>query len=240
MKIMGDMNMNTTLTQIPPYITRWFEQVQPLAIEEAVPDPSRAGVFSSDVISGFLTTGNLASERVGKLARPVVALFQKAYDHGIRNFVLLQDAHHPRATEFEAFPPHAIQGSEESETIPELRSLPFSNLFTIIQKNSLHPSLGSGFDTWIDEHGHVNTAIVVGDCTDLCIYQLAMYLRLRANARNERDYHVIIPVNAVDTFDIPEEVAKRSGAMAHPGNFFHQVFLYHMAINRIRIVRELT
>jgi nicotinamidase-related amidase len=232
--------MDTTITQIPPYITRWFEQVQPLAIEEAVPDPARAGVFSADMIAGFLTTGNLASERVGRLAQPVVALFYRAYEFGIRNFVLFQDTHHSQTPEFEAFPPHAVQGTQESETIPELRSLPFSAIFTIIHKNSLHPALGTGFDNWLDEHRHVNTAIVVGNCTDLCVYQLAMHLRLRANALDYRDFQVIVPASSVDTFDIPVEAAEQSGALAHPGDFFHQVFLYHMALNGVRVVRELT
>jgi len=232
--------MNTTVTQIPSYITRWFEQLQPLAIEEAVPGPSRAGVFSADMIAGFLTTGNLASERVGRLAQPVAALFHRAYEHGIRNFVLFQDTHHSQTPEFEAFPPHAVQGTQESETIPELRSLPFSDIFTIIQKNSLHPALGTGFDNWLDEHRQVDTAIVVGNCTDLCVYHLAMHLRLRANALNYHHYQVIVPANAVDTFDIPEEVAEQSGSLAHTGDFFHQVFLYHMALNGIRVIRELT
>ncbi len=42
--------MTTTMTQIPPYVARWFEELKPLAINEAVPDPSRAGVFSAGLI----------------------------------------------------------------------------------------------------------------------------------------------------------------------------------------------
>jgi len=232
--------MNATMTRTPPFIARWFEELQPLEMRAIVPEPSQAGVFSADMIAGFLTTGNLASERVGRLAQPAAEIFQKAYEHGIRNFVLFQDTHHPGAPEFGAFPPHAVQGTEESQTIPELKALSFSNLFTIIEKNSLHPALGTNFDKWLDEHRHVNTAIVVGNCTDLCVYQLAMHLRLRANALDYRDYRVIVPANAVDTFDIPEEAAEQSGSYAHPGDFFHQVFLYHMALNGVRVVRELT
>jgi hypothetical protein len=81
---------------------------------------------------------------------------------------------------------------------------------------------------------------VVGDCTDLCVYQLAMYLRLRHNARNVPGVSVIVPANAVDTYDLPAEAAEAVGAMPHPGDFFHQVFLYHMALNGIQVVWELT
>jgi len=232
--------MNTSMTQIPPYVTRWFEELRPLVINEAIPDPARAGVFSVDMIAGFLATGNLASARVGRLAQPVAEIFQRAYHYGIRHFVLFQDAHHPQALEFDAFPLHCVQGSGESTTVPELQSLPFSNSFTVIEKNSLHPSLGTGFDKWLDEHRHVNTALVVGNCTDLCVYQLAMHLRLRANALNYREYQVIVPANAVDTYDLAQDVTQQAGSYAHPGDFFHQVFLYHMALNGIRVIRKLT
>jgi nicotinamidase-related amidase len=231
--------LNSKANQIPAFINKWFDEIQSVGTHEAIPDPSRAAVFSSDVITGFLTSGNLASERVGKLAKPISDFFEKTYWHGIRDFVLLQDAHHENAPEFKAFPPHCRAQTEESTTIPELQSLAFSQLFTIIEKNSLDPALGTNFEAWLNEHVRINTAIVVGDCTDLCIYQLAMYLRLRANAFDIHDYRVIVPINLVETFDIPEETAKKSGAMAHPGDFFHQVFLYHMALNNIEIVKEI-
>jgi len=231
--------MNANRTQVPPYIARWFKDLRSMDMTEAAPDPSRAGVFSADMIVGFLSTGNLASERVGRLAQPVPELFDRAYRHGIRHFVLFQDTHHPQTPEFDAFPPHSVQGSEESATIPELQALPFADAFTTIEKNSLHPALGTGFDEWLAGHGQLNTALVLGNCTDLCVYHLAMYLRLRANALGYQDYRVIVPANAVDTFDIPEELAQESGSLAHPGDFFHQVFLYHMALNGILVVREL-
>lgn len=232
--------MDVTLTQVPPYVARWFEGLQPLPLNKAVPDPSRAGVFSADMIAGFLSSGSLASERLGKLGKPVAALFRKAHRRGIRHFLLFQDTHHAQAPEFAAFPPHCVQGTVESTTTPELRALSFSNLFTIFEKNSLHPALATGFDIWLDAHQEVNTALVVGNCTDLCVYQLAMHLRLRANALDYRDYRVIVPANAVETYDLDETAARQSGAYAHPGDFFHQVFLYHMALNGIRVVRELT
>ena len=231
--------MDSAATPIPGFIARWFNGLQPLALDEATPDPAQAAVFSVDMVMGFCATGKLASERVGRLAQPVAELFQRAYQHGIRHFVLLQDAHDLQAPEFGAFPPHCIRGTEESATIPQLQVLPFSGLFTIIEKNSLHPALGTGFDQWLDEHRQVRTALVAGNCTDLCVYQLAMHLRLRANALNYHDYQVIVPANAVDTYDLPEDMAQQSGSYAHPGDLFHQILLYHMALNGIRVVREL-
>ena len=107
-------------------------------------------------------------------------LFQRAHALGLRHFVLTQDTHHPETPEFEAWPVHCVRGTDEAETIPGLQALPFANLFTVIEKNSLHPGVETEFDAWLDAHPALRTAIVVGNCTDLCVYQLAMHLRLRS------------------------------------------------------------
>ena len=109
---------------------------------------------------------------------------------------------------------------------------------SLIKKNALNPAIGTSFDGWLDMNQDISSAIVVGDCTDLCTYQLAMHLRMRANALGIQGFEVIVPINAVDTFDIPESPDTAPGA-AHPGDFFHHVFLYHMAQNGIRIVNRI-
>jgi nicotinamidase-related amidase len=227
-------------TSIPEHIADWYDRIQPRPLAEVVANPASAAIFSTDMVVGFCERGNLASARVGALTEPVVDLFQRAYALGVRHFMLAQDTHHPQTPEFEAWPVHCVRGTEEAETIPQLRALPFADRFTVIEKNSLHPGLETGFDAWLDAHPDLRTAIVVGNCTDLCVYQMAMHLRVRHNARNMPDVSVIVPANAVDTYDLPPEAAEALGAIPHPGNFFHQVFLYHMALNGIQVVRELT
>ena len=213
---------------IPSCISDWFSRRSPAFLAQVIADPSSAAIFSTDMIVAFCDHGSLASERVCGIVQPVAALFRSAHRRGLRQFVLLQDTHHPEAPEFQAWPAHAIRGTEESETIPELKELPFADRFTFIEKNSLNPAIDTLFESWLGEHPHISTAIVVGNCTDLCVYQLAMYLRIRANALNIPKYRVVVPENAVQTYDSPE----------HPGDFFHQVFLYHMAVNGIEVVRE--
>jgi len=225
---------------VPPWIEGWLRGVPSRPLTELIPNPAAAGVFSADMIPAFLSVGNLASARVGALAGPVADLFRRAHAYGVRRFVLLQDTHDPRTPEFEAWPPHAVRGTEESTTIPELRALPFAADFTTIKKNSLNPAIGTGFDRWLDDHPELLTALVVGNCTDLCVYQLAMHLRLRANARNLDGVRVIVPADAVETFDLPSEAAAATGAFAHHGDFFHKVFLYHLALNGVEVVRTLT
>jgi nicotinamidase-related amidase len=230
----------TTQSQIPQWVADWFQQLPSQSLADTIPDPTSTAIFSADMIVGFCDHGNLASPRIDALTGPVVDLFHRGHDLGVRDFVLLQDTHHPATPEFGSWPVHCVAGTDESETIPELAELPFHDLFTVIPKNSLAPDHGTIFDFWLDAHPELRTAIVVGDCTDLCTYSLAMHLRLRANALNIPAFEVIVPANAVDTYDLPPDAARAIDAFPHPGDFFHQVFLYHMALNGIRVVRELT
>jgi nicotinamidase-related amidase len=225
---------------IPGYVQSWYDALPARSLAAEIGDPARAAFFSTDMIVGFCSKGALASERVGAIVPALVDLCQRTYDVGVRDFVFTQDTHPPDAPEFAAWPVHCVRGTAESEMIPELKALPFAALFTVFEKNSLHPALGTGFDAWLAEHPNLRTAIVVGNCTDLCVYQLALHLRLTHNARNVPDVRVIVPADTVNTYDLPPETAREIGAMPHPGEFFHQVFLYHMALNGIEVVRALS
>jgi nicotinamidase-related amidase len=227
-------------TGIPVFISDWVHRLESVSLAEAIPDPANAAVFSADMVVGFCQKGALASERVGNLVDPVVSLFQRCHDVGIREFVLLQDTHDENTPEFDAWPVHCVRGTEESDTVAELASLPFANELTVIPKNSLAPGFGTVFETWLDDHPKLTTAVVVGNCTDLCVYQLAMHLRLRANALNLKPFEVMIPADCVDTYDLPAAIAAESGAFPHPGEFFHEVFLYHLGLNGVRVVQSLT
>ena len=99
----------------------------------------------------------------------------------MRDFILTQDAHPPDSPEFDAYGQHAMAGSPEAETIPEFKALPFADLFQIIPKTTLDPALGSEFDPRLEQRGLPPVMIACGNCTDLCVYQLAMDLKLRAN-----------------------------------------------------------
>lgn len=226
-------------SDIPQFVTRWLETVPAARLDAIAPDPSTTAIFGADIINGFLRHGALSSDRVDGITGPVIDLVQRAWDHGVREYVFLQDTHTEDNPEFNAYPPHAIAGTSESEMIPELAELPFADHFTVIEKNSLHPAVETEFDAWWDARMHLRTAIVIGDVTDLCVTALAMHLRLRANALGIQDFQVIVPMDCVDTFDIPDGPDVEPGA-AHPGDFFHAVWLYYLQSNTIKIVRSIT
>lgn len=221
------------------YLDEWFSSLQDVPLAEVVAgEPERVAVLSIDVINGFCKSGPLASDRVGRIVRAVADLFERAYALGVRNFALTQDAHDPQTPEFEAYPPHCIAGSAESAAVEELTSLPFFDEIAVFPKNSISSMIGTGLSAWIGARPQVERFIVVGDCTDLCTYQGAMHLRLEANAFGIRR-RVIVPANAVDTFDTPVSAARELHIKAHDGDLHHVLFLHHMALNGIEVVRAL-
>lgn len=219
------------------YLEDLISQLKPLSINAAIPDPKRAAILSVDVINGFCYEGSLSSPRVAAIVDPITRLFNLAWSHGVRNIILTQDTHEPEAVEFAQFPPHCVRGSSEAETVDAFKALPFFDHMLVMEKNSIASGLNTKLDAWIKDHPEVDTFVVVGDCTDLCTYQLAMFLRLDANARQVQR-RVIVPANSVDTYDRPLETALQQGGLPHPGDLMHAIFLYHMQLNGIEVVSE--
>ncbi|MDE2025877.1 MAG: isochorismatase family protein, partial [Patescibacteria group bacterium] len=131
-----------------------------------------------------------------------------------------------------------IKGTEESQNIPELVDLPFSKMYTTFEKNALSPMYDTKINEWITQHPEVTTYIIVGDCTDLCVYNMAMNVRMQANAFNTKR-RVIIPADAVATYDMSVQTAQEIGAFPHPAQLMHPLFLYHMALNGIEVLSSL-
>jgi nicotinamidase-related amidase len=234
------MTESLTFTGQPylAYLDKWLAELPEKTLEEVTPIPGETAVFSVDLIKGFCSIGPLASPRIDGIVPACVALFRRAWARGIRHIVLTQDTHEPDAVEFGSFPPHCVRGSAESETVEAIQALPFYPEMTIIEKNSIHSGLNTGLSAWLSDHPEITTFLIVGDCTDLCVYQIAMHLRLDANAR-QLQRRVVVPANCVDTYDTPVEVALSLGIPPHPADFLHATFLHHMALNGIEVVGKI-
>jgi nicotinamidase-related amidase len=217
------------------YVLDWHNNLKPIQMDAVVANhPERVAVFAVDVTNGFCSEGPLASERVAEIVNPIVTLCQKAHDYGVRHFILPQDTHAPDAAEFDAYPPHCIAGTAEAETVDELKALPFADSFLVMEKNGLHAAIDTDLNPWLDQHPEVDTYIVTGDCTDLCTYQLAMHLLVRAHTRN-LSARVLLPVNCVQTYHLAVDDAAAVGAIPHEGDLLHHIFLYHMRLNGIEV-----
>jgi nicotinamidase-related amidase len=220
------------------YLEQWLAALPVLSLEEALPEPEKSAIITADVINGFLYEGPLASPRVAKIDKPITTLMQSAWDRGLRDILLVQEGHGPDSMEFEAFGEHAVRGTYGAEAIDMIKNLPFYDQMTTVYKDSIHPAINNGFDTWLEQRDYLHTMIAVGDVTDLCLYQLATYLRFHANA-HRKQRRVIVPENCVQTWHLSVEDAKNLPAMPHHGDMLHATFLYHMALNGIEVVKQI-
>jgi nicotinamidase-related amidase len=235
-------NFVTSSQEFLRYLTDWYRQLPAISLaddwRQASVSPNHAAVCAVDVISGFCHEGPLSSARVGQIIGPIRDLFDLTFAAGVRNYILPQDTHPPNAPEFAEWPPHCIVGTVESETVPELANLAAANHYRVFPKNSINALVGTEFEDWLIANRDVTEFIAVGDCTDLCLYQLAMGLKLRSNALG-LGYRVTVPVDCVETYDLPVAQATALGAPPHDGDLLHVVFLYHLSLNGVRVVRSI-
>ncbi|MBN1284289.1 MAG: cysteine hydrolase [Anaerolineae bacterium] len=236
------MNAEAFIEGSRPFMTwlvDWYNRLETIELDRVAGDPNRVAVVAVDVIEGFCYHGLMASPRAAAVVVPVVNLMQAAWERGVRKLALVQDAHTPDAVEFAQWGPHCIRGTGEAKPVAAIRDLAFFDKIEIFEKNSTSPVIDTGFDEWLDTHPEIATFIVAGNSTDLSLFQLAMYLRLRANARQLAGMRVIVPAGGVATCDVPVSAVETEDGVPHDGDFLHLVFLYSMMQNGVTVIQKI-
>lgn len=180
----------------------------------------KTAVFIVDINNGFAKSGNLSSDRVKSLIEPIYN-FVKPLEDKFKSIIAFTDTHDEDSVEFLSYPTHCLRDDYESKVVDEL--LDIKNL-KILPKNSTNGFFAMDIEILKD----IDNIIIVGDCTDICIYQFAVTLKGYFNQENISK-NVIVPVNLVDTYDAPG---------LHPANIMNTVFLNSMAQNGIKLVKE--
>jgi nicotinamidase-related amidase len=221
------------------FLDEWYVDLPIVSFKSLLKHCSaeKSAVISVDVVNGFCKSGNLYSPRIGATLPAITELFRTAWSKGVRDFVLIQDTHPKGSKEFEIYPPHCVEGTPESHAVKELLDLPGSDQFVIIPKKTIHPGVDPQFQQWLSTHSEIRQFFLVGDCTDICIYQTAIFLKSWYIQNNE-ECHIVVPANCVDTFDIPLDREKRNDTLPHPAEFLQVLFLYHLKTNGIHVVRQ--
>jgi len=174
-----------------------------------------------DVINGFVKYGNLYSPRNENLINPISNLSQKCDQLGIKKLAFA-DTHNPNSLEFNSYPPHCIQGSEECKVVDEIKN------YTLIPKNSTNGFLEKSFQDWLKSNKQIDTFILVGDCTDICVYQFATTLKAYFNTNNIAS-RIIVVEKLTNTFDTG----------LHNGDLMHITALFSMYSNAIELVKDI-
>jgi nicotinamidase-related amidase len=220
------MNLTATSQQHLTDLEIWLHNLEALKLETL--KPLETAVLSVDVIEGFCRVGVLASPRVEAIIPNVVSLIQNAETHGITDIAFIQDSHPENAEEFGAYPPHCIKGTLEARAASELETLPNWNHYAHFEKNSISSLESTKLVAWLEQRPYLKNIICVGDVTDLCLYSLAIGVKLRSLAQG-LEQRIIVPENCVQTWDSPD----------HPGDLYHAMFLFQLKRNGVEIVSSI-
>lgn len=161
-------------------------------------EPEKSLLVIVDVVNGFVREGAMASPLVEDIIPPVVSLMEKCAEKKISS-VAFADCHAAECAEFSSFPPHCIKNTSESEIVDEIKK---AGGYTLIEKNSTNGFHERSFTDYLDGKPSVDTFIVTGDCTDICVMQFCLTLKTKYTAQN-KNIDIIIPVNCVETYDAP-------------------------------------
>lgn len=230
------------------YITKKVNDSPQLSLEELIKESGGVEniyLIYVDILKGFCEQGPLASDRVKEMVKPVVTLSEQLIEKGIpsENLIFLNDYHADDAVEFTSFASHCRRNTTEAEVVDALKPFYEKEGVQIYHKNATSGMFGVNQDgirffEWLEQTfaKGKSTFLLVGDCTDLCIYQNAMGIRLFANEKNISSVDVIVPITHVKTYDISIEKANQLGIYAHDADFMDVVFLYHMKMNGVNVV----
>ncbi len=147
-------------------------------------------VLVVDMLCGFLEEGHplYCGSGARSIIPEVKRLLEGETKKGSRIF-FIADCHSPSDLEFKIFPPHCIEGSIESEVIPELKHFTGKRVY----KRRYSAFYNTGLEKELLKL-KPEKIIVCGVCTDICVMHTV------ADARN-RDYAVEVPVECVASFD---------------------------------------
>lgn len=209
-----------------------LENVQDLELDELNPEKTMHVIM--DMNNGFAKKGALYSERVEALIPKIASLTERGLERNIITGAYT-DCHCSRSPELESFPQHCMADTEESEVVDELKIYIEKGLH-IWTKNStngimsVNPLNSELIDKYSKERIQgLNTFIITGCVTDICVYQFTLSLKAYLNENNIKA-RIIVPIDCVDTFDIPG---------VHDAEFMNVVFLNSMLSNGIEVVNSI-
>lgn len=162
-----------------------------------------------DVINGFTKEGVMASSKVAEIIPSVKNLMERAIDNNIK-VLAFADCHSEDCSEFDSFPPHCIENTSECELVSELKEL---KNYILIEKNSTNGFHAPNFQKFLSQNSEIDTFIVCGDCTDICVMNFCLTLKTKFDQDNKL-CNVIVPMGCVETYDAPKHYSKLMNIMS--------------------------
>ncbi len=164
-----------------------------------------------DMVNGFVRFGAMASQNIEHIVPEVenlVKLFEEDPDGQV---AFVKDTHERDAREFKRYPVHCVKNTAEAENVDELKK--YEEGAISIEKNSTS-AIFTKLIEQINEMKNLEEVVIVGCCTDICVMNLAIPLQCYFDQVN-RDVQIVVPQNAVETYDAPTHNAEEWNTMAY-------------------------
>lgn len=171
-----------------------------------------------DTTNAFSKEGLLADPYVLHTVPELIRIAQIAGfdENGKKIFIV--DYHTEDSVEFERYPEHGKEGTNEVKIISEL--VPYTKDALIFRKNSTSAMFAKSFIETILKMISLEEVVIVGWDTDICVMNLGIPLQNLFDEINKR-VKIIIPKNAVETYDAPNHNRDKYNNMAF--KFMEQV-----------------
>ncbi|MBF0372353.1 MAG: isochorismatase family protein [Alphaproteobacteria bacterium] len=204
----------------------------------------RAGLVIVDEVNGFASVGQgplappAPNAQVTRMVAETDRLARAFLERGAPVMAFL-DSHVPGKPE-PPYPPHCEIGTGQENLVPDLAWLADAAGATLLRKDCINGFVGAidlstgrnAVVDWINAN-RLDSVVVVGICTDICVMDFVLTL---LSARNHGLMptltDIVVHEPGCATYDLPAEVAAKLGLPAtatHPQDAMHHVGLYVMA-----------
>lgn len=160
----------------------------------------RTLLINVDMVNGFVVEGPMSDSYIQHIIEPQIEIIEILKKEKAAQIAFIKEAHEKECEEFKRYPKHCVKGTFEAELVKQLKLYEQDAL--LYEKNSTSAIFANKFMTDIEKMKKLREVIVTGCCTDICVMDLAVPLKKYFD-QVDQNVAVIIPKNAVETFDSP-------------------------------------
>ena len=152
-----------------------------------------------DMVNGFVKEGNMADPSIAHIIPEQRRLIEQFFKER-EGIAFIIDCHEEKCSEFKKFPIHCVKGTSEAELVAELKQ--YKKECLVYLKNSTSTIFAPNFMNDIEKMKKLREVVITGCCTDICVTNLAIPLQNYFDQK-DLDVKIIVPTNAVETYDAP-------------------------------------
>lgn len=153
-----------------------------------------------DMVNGFVRKGAMADPYIEHIIPEQLRLIKMILKEN-EGLAFIKDNHELGCREFKRYPEHCVIGTYEADLVDEF--IPYEKDALVYCKNSTSAIFAPNFMGDIEKMKKLKEVIITGCCTDICDMNLAIPLQNYFD-ETDRDVNIIIPKNAIETFNSPQ------------------------------------